>query len=226
MFYILIYTDAPDAQVPAWPSSSMVAVSTTSSAIPSTCHPATRRSGPNAMCSTGTAKFPDPAGFVQSYLDNGVKRYNIKPCLLHDHPRFAEAEAAGLFIKSRRQSDVQFWDETGAYLISPTRRPTPGGRRESPIRCSITASPRPGTTTTNSKSGATSRWSTALASHAAPAKPSRCTPVDDQGFARSAGGVRAGQASFLISPLRRRRYTALRADLVGRQLHLLGNVAL
>lgn len=64
-------------------------------------------------------KFPDPAGFVQSYLDNGVKLCpNIKPCLLHDHPRFAEAEAAGLFIKDPDGSPtrVQFWDETGAYL--------------------------------------------------------------------------------------------------------------
>ena len=64
-------------------------------------------------------KFPDPAAFVQSYLDNGVKLCpNIKPCLLHDHPRFAEAEAAGLFIKDADGSpaQVQFWDETGAYL--------------------------------------------------------------------------------------------------------------
>ena len=64
-------------------------------------------------------KFPDPAGFVKSYLDNGVKLCpNIKPCLLRDHPRFAEAEAAGLFIKEADGSPafVQFWDETGAYL--------------------------------------------------------------------------------------------------------------
>lgn len=64
-------------------------------------------------------KFPDPAAFVQSYLDAGVKLCpNIKPCLLRDHPRFAEAEAAGLFIKNPDGSPVlvQFWDETGAYL--------------------------------------------------------------------------------------------------------------
>lgn len=65
------------------------------------------------------AKFPDPAGFVQSYLDKGVRLCaNIKPCLLRDHPRFAEAEAAGLFIKDEhgKPAQVQFWDETGAYL--------------------------------------------------------------------------------------------------------------
>jgi len=32
-------------------------------------------------------KFPDPAGFVQSYLDRGVRLVpNIKPALLRDHP--------------------------------------------------------------------------------------------------------------------------------------------
>ena len=64
-------------------------------------------------------KFPDPAAFAHSYLANGVKLCaNIKPCLLCDHPRFAEAEAAGLLIKSPDGNPalVQFWDETGAYL--------------------------------------------------------------------------------------------------------------
>ena len=63
-------------------------------------------------------KFPDPAGFVQSYLEHGIKLCpNIKPCLLRDHPRYAEAEAAGLFIKddAGRPAQVQFWDETGSY---------------------------------------------------------------------------------------------------------------
>jgi alpha-glucosidase len=64
-------------------------------------------------------KFPDPAGFVRSYLDDGVRLCaNIKPCLLRDHPRFAEAQAAGLFISNPDGSPalVQFWDEAGAYL--------------------------------------------------------------------------------------------------------------
>lgn len=64
-------------------------------------------------------KFPDPAAFVKQYLDHGVKLCaNIKPCLLNDHPKFAEAEAAGLFVKDAdgQPLAVQFWDETGAYL--------------------------------------------------------------------------------------------------------------
>lgn len=64
-------------------------------------------------------KFPDPAAFVQTYLKNGVKLCaNIKPCLLKDHPRFAEAKAEGLFVHDAdgTPTQVQFWDETGAYL--------------------------------------------------------------------------------------------------------------
>lgn len=64
-------------------------------------------------------KFPDPKAFVEHYLQHGVKLCaNIKPCLLRDHPRFAEAEAAGLFVREPdgTPAQVQFWDETGAYL--------------------------------------------------------------------------------------------------------------
>jgi alpha-glucosidase len=66
-----------------------------------------------------TDKFPDPKGFVQHYLDHGVKLVpNIKPCLLRDHPRFEEAREKGLFVHEADGSPtyVQFWDETGAYL--------------------------------------------------------------------------------------------------------------
>ena len=65
------------------------------------------------------AKFPDPQGFVENYLAHGVRLCpNIKPCLLRDHPRFAEAQSNGLFIRDEegKPSMVQFWDEVGAYL--------------------------------------------------------------------------------------------------------------
>lgn len=64
-------------------------------------------------------KFPDPKAFAQHYLDHGVRLCaNIKPCLLNDHPRFAEAEKLDLFVKDAEGKPlaVQFWDETGAYL--------------------------------------------------------------------------------------------------------------
>jgi len=64
-------------------------------------------------------KFPDPTAFIKNYLEHGVKLCaNIKPCLLHDHPSFSQAQEAGLFIHEPDNSPaaVQFWDETGAYL--------------------------------------------------------------------------------------------------------------
>ncbi|QUD87236.1 glycoside hydrolase family 31 protein [Phenylobacterium montanum] len=64
-------------------------------------------------------KFPDPEGFAKSYTDKGVRLVpNIKPCLLADNPRFAEAKAAGLLISEAdgEPAWVQFWDGPGAYL--------------------------------------------------------------------------------------------------------------
>ncbi|UCF25782.1 MAG: glycoside hydrolase family 31 protein, partial [Ralstonia sp.] len=66
-----------------------------------------------------TDKFPDARGFVQSYLDAGIRLCpNIKPCLLQDHPQFQEAKEAGLLVcdANGEPAWVQFWDEVGAYL--------------------------------------------------------------------------------------------------------------
>ncbi len=64
-------------------------------------------------------KFPDPAAFVRSYADKGIRLIpNIKPALLHDHPMFAEAQAKGLLIADADGAPdwVQFWGALGAYL--------------------------------------------------------------------------------------------------------------
>jgi alpha-glucosidase len=64
-------------------------------------------------------KFPDPKAFADGYRAAGVRLVaNIKPCLLDDHPRFAEAQAAGLLIRDPDGAPawVQFWDGVGAYL--------------------------------------------------------------------------------------------------------------
>ncbi|OAJ62015.1 alpha-glucosidase [Paraburkholderia ginsengiterrae] len=64
-------------------------------------------------------KFPDIDGFVQSYLDHGVRLCaNIKPCLLQDHPAFDDVARSGLLIAAQdgEPAWVQFWDEVGAYL--------------------------------------------------------------------------------------------------------------
>lgn len=65
------------------------------------------------------SKFPDPAAFVQSFREHGLRICaNVKPCLLRDHPLFAEAAASGLLITEAdgAPSFVQFWDGIGAYL--------------------------------------------------------------------------------------------------------------
>jgi alpha-glucosidase len=64
-------------------------------------------------------KFPDPAAFVRSYAEKGVRLIpNIKPALLHDHPLFAEARDRGLLITGEGGEPewVQFWGAVGAYL--------------------------------------------------------------------------------------------------------------
>jgi alpha-glucosidase len=64
-------------------------------------------------------KFPDPAAFVDSYAQAGVKLIaNIKPALLHDHPDFGEVTRLGLLLSDVSGAPVleQFWDAPGAYL--------------------------------------------------------------------------------------------------------------
>jgi alpha-glucosidase len=64
-------------------------------------------------------KFPDPAGFVESYAAAGVALVpNIKPALLRSHPLYDEVAAAGLFVADEQGAPVeaQFWDEVGSYI--------------------------------------------------------------------------------------------------------------
>jgi alpha-glucosidase len=64
-------------------------------------------------------KFPDPAAFAAGYHAAGLKLIaNIKPCLLADHPLFAEAREKGLLIcdADGEPAWAQFWDGLGSYL--------------------------------------------------------------------------------------------------------------
>ena len=64
-------------------------------------------------------KFPDPARFVKAFAGRGVRLVaNIKPALLTDHPKFAEASAKDLLIAEADGAPalVQFWDGLAAYL--------------------------------------------------------------------------------------------------------------
>jgi alpha-glucosidase (family GH31 glycosyl hydrolase) len=64
-------------------------------------------------------KFPDVDGFVQGYLEHGLRLCaNIKPCLLQDHLEFEQTARDRLLIRARSGEPawVHFWDEVGAYL--------------------------------------------------------------------------------------------------------------
>ena len=66
-------------------------------------------------------KFPEPAAFAAEFAAAGVHlAANIKPCLLTDHPRYAECRDAGLFL---RDSGLGTQDSTAAPEPEPAVEP-------------------------------------------------------------------------------------------------------
>ena len=67
-----------------------------------------------------TGKFPDVEGFTTAYAGAGINLIaNIKPCLLQDHPRYAEAAEQRLFIRDSDTGAPEvsvFWDAKGSHL--------------------------------------------------------------------------------------------------------------
>ncbi len=66
-----------------------------------------------------SAKFPDPKALNARFHANGMQVVaNLKPCLLDDHPAFAEVGAQGGFIHDTQGRPVlePFWDGMGAHL--------------------------------------------------------------------------------------------------------------
>jgi alpha-glucosidase len=66
-------------------------------------------------------RFPDPKVLVARFAEAGIRLIaNIKPALLTDHPRFAEAEAFQGFVgdseDASRPHIAQFWGGEAAYL--------------------------------------------------------------------------------------------------------------
>ncbi|MEH7379253.1 glycoside hydrolase family 31 protein [Bacillus sp. JJ1533] len=65
-------------------------------------------------------KVPNPKEMSNYFHENGLHLCaNIKPCLLHDHPKYTELADKGMFIKSSDNDEpelVQFWDDEGSYL--------------------------------------------------------------------------------------------------------------
>lgn len=63
-------------------------------------------------------KFPDPAAFVRSFREGGVRLIpNVKPVLLTDHPRYEEARPLFVMDSESEEPDLsQFWDGKGSHL--------------------------------------------------------------------------------------------------------------
>ncbi|WP_413733887.1 TIM-barrel domain-containing protein [Sodalis sp. RH21] len=65
-------------------------------------------------------KFPQPQVMTRAFHQAGLKlAANIKPCLLQDHPQYAQAAAQGLFIRDSQETGPArsvFWDDEGANL--------------------------------------------------------------------------------------------------------------
>ena len=65
-------------------------------------------------------KFPDPKGLNAKFHDAGIRLVaNIKPCLLDDHPAYAEVAAAKGFVNDEKTGTPcigQFWDGHGAHV--------------------------------------------------------------------------------------------------------------
>ncbi|MCG7521446.1 TIM-barrel domain-containing protein [Ruegeria sp. Ofav3-42] len=67
-----------------------------------------------------TDKFPDMAGLADEFRAEGVELIaNIKPVMLDDHPKYAEAVEQGLFVndsETGRPEISAFWDGQGSHL--------------------------------------------------------------------------------------------------------------
>jgi alpha-glucosidase len=65
-------------------------------------------------------KFPAPEQLMARFKTAGMRVVaNLKPCLLDDHPHFAEVASTGGFVKDRTSGAPalsQFWDGEGAHL--------------------------------------------------------------------------------------------------------------
>lgn len=65
-------------------------------------------------------KFPDPAATLRRLTEAGMRPVtNLKPCLLDDHPKLADAKAKGILVKDGETGQpavAQFWDGLGYHL--------------------------------------------------------------------------------------------------------------
>ena len=112
----MTYTDAPDAQAQLEGFLSQLAEHD----IP--CDSFQMSSGYTSIgpkryvFNWNTDKFPDARAMTAKFAEAGVHLIaNIKPALLVDHPRYAEAAAAGLFIRASVEADPDCGPELSSY---------------------------------------------------------------------------------------------------------------
>jgi alpha-glucosidase len=65
-------------------------------------------------------KFPDPAATMRRLTDAGMRPItNLKPCLLDDHPKLADAMEKGVLVmdgETGKPAIAQFWDGLGFHI--------------------------------------------------------------------------------------------------------------
>ncbi len=65
-------------------------------------------------------KVPNPNALSAAFHDAGLRlAANIKPCLLQDHPQYAQVAEQGLFIQDSETGQPErssFWDDEGSHL--------------------------------------------------------------------------------------------------------------
>jgi len=127
-------------------------------------------------------KFPAPEQLMAKFKAAGMRVVaNLKPCLLDDHPRFAEVAATGGFVKDRTSGAPalsQFWDGEGAHLDFSNKAAIAWWQKGLRVQCWPPASTAPGTTTTNTSCGTRMRFamdSDVLSRSISPGRFRRCS---------------------------------------------------
>ncbi|MEJ0040926.1 MAG: TIM-barrel domain-containing protein [Rhizomicrobium sp.] len=152
-------------------------------------------------------KFPDPAAFVRSYAQKGVRLIpNVKPALLHDHPLFAEARDKGLLIADADGAPewVQFWGAVGAYV--DFTNPAALAWWQEKVTTALLDVGMAGTWNDNNEFEIVSPrpWAHGFGRRAPPSNPSRSRRSDDPRLVRRPARACARQASVPRQPQRRR----------------------
>lgn len=116
----MAYTDAPDAQDQMAGFLDQIAAHDMPCDSFQMSSGYTSIAGKRYVFNWNTDKFPNFPALAQQFDQAGVRLVaNIKPVLLTDHPQYAEAAKAGLFIADSETGSPEispFWDDDGSHL--------------------------------------------------------------------------------------------------------------